>query len=486
MNHRLANKEKWISDHVEEWYLYSLILLGNQTDAKKLVEETVHRVKNTVLFSSATSSFKPFVKAYKKYNSTIQNNFFIHEKTPLLNNLLKVKKEYRIILVLTYINKLSTYEIKKLTKLSIRKINEVIYHSIPIWTNKEKLAKLSELETVVAYELSMLSEEHAFKPNTQKVVTNFKKEKKEARKRRIIFSVAIILLFVVGGSINKETIQATRLGSAPDIYAIYKNGGVFQLQEELFKTGYTNFYIEPYFESGRMVLNIDSEETMEQSEEISDFAKEYFEERNLDYTIQIVQIPSDSYEYVEAEEVELTEEEEAWEKENRMMNDISDLINSMTSFDGVSWDENKMFFTIIDNITPENEAQLKSGIQRIMQEYGLLREFTFEKIPAKKIELQTAFMKLAPSITEAFYREGKFEFQYIDAYYENEKLLISIYTSLYMPENEEKKEVQQKVKDLKRALTFFLSHKDISEIIQKVPYEIKVYDQIGYELESKE
>ncbi|KAB7671986.1 hypothetical protein [Bacillus sp. B1-b2] len=70
MNHRLANKEKWISDHVEEWYLYSLILLGNQTDAKKLVEETVHRVKNTVLFSSATSSFKPFVKAYKKYNST--------------------------------------------------------------------------------------------------------------------------------------------------------------------------------------------------------------------------------------------------------------------------------------------------------------------------------------------------------------------------------------------------------------------------------
>ena len=488
MKERRLEKKKnsWIAEHLEEWYFFSILLVGDRNHANKLVEKTVHTIKNKfIFFPSNKNAIKPLIKEFRKYDQNDKVTYQIHEKTPLLNNLTKVKEEDRMVLLLKYVYKHSYNEVGSLTRMSDRKIKEKIYRSISVWTDNGKMAKLQDIERVLANEISVIPLSNDSNPYMNKVVNKANQEIKVSKKRRLIFSGIVLCLLFIGGTLNENTIQATRLSLGPDIYKLYKDGGAYQLESELYKNGYKNVYVNTDFNGNYIELYSYSQEEKEHKEEIIAFAQNYLEDRNLDYTIGF-ELFTEEYEDSSEEEmeVELTEGEKQMEKEIEMDDEIYHFLQENTTFYGASWDENNdVEYTIVDNVSDEDEQKLVQGLKEIMQKYDIERNFSFLKIPTKKVEIEENFWQLSSSIREAFYQNEKFGFQDVSAYFEEERLEIIVYTTLSpFSTDENNTENQIVAKEIKRSLDYFLSHKEIKELIQNAPYEITVIDQTGSEI----
>jgi len=479
-------KDLWIKRNLEKWNLFSYLLIGDKHEASILVKNTVQTIKDRwIFFPKTQSSIKPLLKAYRKFIYK-DHTYYIHKETPLLNQLSKLHKEDRVVLLLKYVMDLSDKEIKKVTRKSERKIKGRIYRSIIIWTEQEKLTSLKDLRETVAKELSVVTLQNDTRVNIESVVTQANIIRKGKVKRRLFVSVLILCLFFLGGTLNEKTIQVTRLGAGPDIYQIYKNGGVYELQNELSEQGYKDAYIDPNYDDHSIAVYTYTSKEDERKEEILAFVEDYLKKKELDYSIQYeffndVEVDAE----VEEADESLSEEEKLMYRENDMMTEIYEVIQKRTTLYGVYYEEEGLKFTIVDNFSSEEEKMLVKEIKDTMKKYDLLQSFGFQKISSKKVKIEENCWPLYHPIAEAFQKKEKYGFENIVFTYEDAEdvLEVEIYTSMYHMKDEGNEENKKMAKEMKRSMAYFLSQPKISKIIQNVPFQIKVFDVTGEEVE---
>jgi len=479
-------KDLWIKRNLEKWNLFSYLLIGDKHEASILVKNTVQTIKDRwIFFPKTQSSIKPLLKAYRKFIYK-DHTYYIHKETPLLNQLSKLHKEDRVVLLLKYVMNLSDKEIKKVTRKSERKIKERVYRSLTIWTEQEKLTSLKDLRETVSKELAVLHLREETKENIDLVVAQANVIRKGKVKRRFFVSVVILCLFFIGGTLNEKTIQVTRLGAGPDIYEVYINGGVYDLQNELSQQGYKEAYVDPNYDDHSIGVYTYTSKEDERKEEILAFIEDYLKKKDLDYSIHYeffndVEVDAE----VEEEDASLSEVELQMKKENEMLSEIYEVIQKRTTLYGVYFEEDDWKFTIVDHYSSEEEKLLVEEIKGTMKKYDLVKSFSFQKISSKKVEIEENCWPLYNPIAEAFHKKEKYQFENIAFNYDEEKdtLEVEIYTSLYHMKGEGNEENKELAKEMKRSLAYFLSQPNISKNIQNVPFHIKVFDVTEKEVE---
>ena len=138
------------------------------------------------------------------------------------------------------------------------------------------------MECVISDEVSsIIDDNQKYQPFISNVIHKVNQETKRNRKKRLFLSVVVLLLSLLGGTLNIRTIQDTRLSLGPDIYQLYKEGGIFQLQEDFLNSGYEELYVDVNFESEHLELYAYSLELLNKKEEILQFVNQFLEKRDF-------------------------------------------------------------------------------------------------------------------------------------------------------------------------------------------------------------
>ncbi|WP_400247702.1 sigma factor-like helix-turn-helix DNA-binding protein [Niallia sp. JL1B1071] len=397
----------------------------------------------------------------------------------LLTRLGLLDEQARLAFLLKYYYGFSYKKIAQYLPISERKAKQVIYSSLIIYTNNGKLVPIHHIEDVIKKEVSLLKSSLQLNQVTEKKTLHIETSKRSWRKSPVI--ILTLLVLFAGGSINQETLGKTRVSLGPDVYKIYKEGGVLQLGREIQQKGYTDIYTYPEIENNTLYVQFVTPESLENKEEVTVLIDSYLKERDLVYEIKYEEVN-------QVVDVELTEEQKAANKQMEMEQEIFEFVTStpyyyMQSFGSdPSGDSTEIILS--ESIPEEEETKLKDGIKNIIKKYDLEWNFSIGKVGADVVQMENAIWGILPALGEAYMFGGK-KYKVYDVYptYEDNQLKFDIYTELAFTTEEDMAKNMETAKELKRSLQLFLKHEDIQSQFNYVSYVIKIYGDNRKEVE---
>ena len=469
-----------IQDNIDEWYLLAILLTGDSGLAERLLDRTLDQVRDTWYFPSRERfSLKPIIKEYRKYHRNNDINYKPIDSSVLLTRLGLLDEQARVAFLLKYYYGFSYKKIAQYLPISVRRTKQIIYASLILWTNNGKLVPIHDIEDVIKKDISLLKSMLPANQVLEKKYLYIETSTNSRRKKPVILFILLILF--VGGSINQEIIGKTRVSLGPDVYKVYKEGGVLQIGNVIQEKGYTDIYTYPDVENNTLYVQLATPESIENKEEVTSIIESYLKERDMDYQLRYEEIN-------QVVDVELTEEQKAENKRMDMEQEIFELVTSTPYYYTQSYisDQNGESRQLIfsESITEEEETNLNEEIKNIIKKYDLEWNFSFGKVDAGVVEMERAMWDIIPALLEA-YMFGEQKYQVYDVYptYEDDQLKIEIYTELAYATEEDRAKNLDTVNELNRSLHFFLQHEDIQSQFNYVPYEIKIYDINRKEIE---
>jgi hypothetical protein len=455
------------------------LLTGDEGLTEQLLDRTIDQVKDKrSILSSERLYLKPIIKEYLKYHRNKEIIYKCLDSSILLTRLGLLDEQARVAFLLKYYYGFSYKKIAQYLPISERKVKQIIYSSLIICTNNGKLVPIDYIEDVIKKDVSLL------KSTLQVSLAIDKKKYIETRtnnRRKTPVIILTLLILFAGGSINQETLGKTRVSLGPDVYKIYKEGGVLQLGREIQQKGYTDIYTYPEIESNTLYVQFVTPESLENKEEVTVLIDSYLKERDLVYEIKYEEVN-------QVVDVELTEEQKAANKQMEMEQEIFEFVTStpyyyMQSYGSDPSGESTEII-LSESIPEEEETKLKDGIKNIIKKYELEWNFSIGKVGADVVQMENAIWDILPALGEAYMFGGK-KYKVYDVYptYEDNQLKIDIYTELAFTTEEDKAKNMETAKELKRSLQFFLEHEDIQSQFNSVSYVIKIYGDNRKEVE---
>ncbi|WP_312097195.1 hypothetical protein [Niallia sp.] len=305
-------------------------------------------------------------------------------------------------------------------------------------------------------------------------------DKKTKSRRKTSVIIVTLLILLAGGSINQETLGKTRVSLGPDVYKYYKEGGVFQLDKEIQEKGFLDIYAYPEDATNTLIVQFYTPESLDNKKEVTELIEAYLKERDLHYEIK--------YEVInQVVEVEQTEEQKAAKRVIEMQQEIFQLVSGspyyyMQNFISEESGESTEIL-LSDSISEEEEQNLKNEIKNIINKYDLEWDFSIGKVEADVVEMEKAIWNIYPALAEAYiYSENNYNVYDMYPTYVDGVLEFNVYTELSLSTDEQVAKKEELIKELKRSLRIFLQHEDIQNLLNQVPYIIKVYGKDGNEI----
>lgn len=429
--------------------------------------------------SSARFYLKPIIKEYLKYYRNKEIIYKSLDSSILLTRLGLLDEQARLAFLLKYYYGFSYKKIAQYLPISERKAKQVIYSSLIIYTNNGKLVPIHHIEDVIKKEVSILKSSLQLNQVTEKKTLHIETSKRSWRKSPVILLTLLVLF--AGGSINQETLGKTRVSLGPDVYKYYKQGGIFQLNEEIQQKGYPDIYTYPDVGTDTLNLQFYTPESLENKEEVTALIEAYLKERDLDYVIEYEEITQEI-------EVEQTEEQNVADKQMEMEQEIFQLVTAkpyyyMQSYTSDQSGESTELI-LSDKVTEEEKMNLKGEIETIISKYNLEWNFSFGSVEAEVVEMEKAIWEIYPALAEAYvFSKNNYKIYDIFPSYVDGVLEISVYTEISLSTDEEIAKNQDLLNELKRSLRFFLHYEDIQELLHHVPYVMKVFGKNGNEIQ---
>ncbi|WP_303983335.1 sigma-70 region 4 domain-containing protein [Niallia circulans] len=480
LNRRHRQWKKQIQDYINEWYLLAFLLTGDRVTAEQLLNMAVDQVKDKWSYRHFERLWaKPVIKEYIKFSRNNECNDKYLDFSTLLNRIGLLEGNARVAFLLKYYYGFSYKKIARNLHISERKAKIIIYDAFLLWTNNGKLIPIEQVEAAINKDINLaknfLLDSFRFEKKNQYIETRLK------GKRKALFLIFTIVVLFAGGSINQKTLGKTRVSLGPDVYKIYKEGGVFQLGREIQQKGYTDIYAYPEEENNILYVQFSTAESLENKEEVTMFIESYLKERDLDYEIRYEEMNQ----VIEAEQ---TDEQTAESKQLEMEQEIYELLTSntyyyMQNYVSDSSGESREIL-LSESIPKEEETMIKEEIKNIMKKFDSEWNFSFGKVDAEVVEMEKAMWNIVPALLEA-YMFGGDKYKVYDVYptYEDEQLKFDIYTELAFTTDEDRSKNIETAKELKRSIQFFFQHEDIQKLFNHAPYVIKIYGNNRKEVE---
>lgn len=483
LNRRHRQWKKQILDYIDEWYLLAFLLTGDRALAEQLLHRVVDQVKEKwYLFHFERLWVKPIIKEYIKFRRNNELNEKHLDFSMLLNRLGLLEVNARVAFLLKYYYGFSYKKIARNLQISERKAKKIVYDALLVCTNNGKLISIEQVEAAIKNDINFVK---------KYLLDSFRSEKKKPYmetsvkdKRKMLFLILSILVLLAGGSINQETLGKTRVSLGPDVYKIYKEGGVLQLGREMQQNGFTDIYASPEMENNILYVQFSTAESLEKKEEVTMLIESYLNDRDLDYEIRYEEMN-------QVMEVEQTGEQKAENIKMEMELEISELLTSnnyyyMQNYVSDSSGETTEIL-LSESIPREEETNLKEEIINIMKKFDVEWNFSIGKVDEDVVEMENAMWDVVPALLEAYmFGGGKYKVYDVYPTYEDGQLKFDIYTELAFTTDKDVAKNKETAKELKRSIQFFFRHKDIQKRFNYAPYVIKIYDDNRKEIELDE
>lgn len=479
LNRRHRQWKKYIQAYINEWYLLAFLLTGNRALAEQLLNRAVDQVKGKWSFHHFERLWaKPIIKEYIKYNRTNQFYEKFLDFSTLLNRLGLLEVNARVAFLLKYYYGFSYKKIARNLHISERKVKVIIYDAILVWTNNGKLIPIEQVEAVIKEDIKLVN---------KNLLDSFRFEEKNQYiessingKRKTLLLILMIFILLANGSINQKTLGKTRVSLGPDIYKIYKEGGVLQLGREIQQKGYTDIYTNPERETNILYVQFSTAESLEKKEEVTMFIESYLKDRDLDYEIKYEEMNQ-----LNEVELEQTDEQKAENKQMEMEQEIFELLASNTYHYKQTYSSGESTEILLsESIPKEEEAMIKEEIKNIMKKFDSEWNFSIGKVSADVVKIEKAMWDIAPALLEAYiFKEEKYKVYDVYPTYEDEQLKFDIFTELAFTTDEDRAKNIETAKELKRSIQIFFQHEDIQKLFNHAPYIIKIYGDNRKEVE---
>ena len=467
------SKRNNLNADIEEWYLLGFLLTGDKVLTDRLITRTVNQVKDKFI-SIRLDHFvlKPLIKEYKKY---YRNHDIIYQPidaSPLLNRLGLLNEQARIAFLLKYYYDYSYKKIANHLGISERKAKTVIYDGLTIWTNNGKFVSVNNIDGVLKKEILLIKSkwiENVTPDNRNQVLVMGTKGR-----HKLPGLLLILLILVAGGSINQEILSKTRVSLGPDIYKYFKEGGVLQINQDIKDKGFGDIYTIPDSETKTIEVYFPTPERLGEKEEVAALIESYLENRDLEYQLE--------FQVLDQLEVELTDEQKDANKVMEMEQEIFELVSENPYYymqRGTSEQSGESTEILLsEEISVEEEEILKEEIENIIHKHNLEWNFSFGKVSADVVDMERAKWDIYLAIIEAFFfGENKYKLYDVYSEYINGVMEFNVYTELSLTTEKDADETEEIIKELRRSLQFFLEHEDIQDLMNNVPYVIKIHGE---------
>ncbi|EOR21575.1 hypothetical protein A499_22457 [Niallia nealsonii AAU1] len=215
-------------------------------------------------------------------------------------------------------------------------------------------------------------------------------------------------------------------------------------------------------------------ERLGEKEEVAALIESYLENRDLEYQLE--------FQVLDQLEVELTDEQKDANKVMEMEQEIFELVSENPYYymqRGTSEQSGESTEILLpEEISVEEEEILKEEIENIIHKHNLEWNFSFGKVSADVVDMERAKWDIYLAIIEAFFfGENKYKLYDVYSEYINGVMEFNVYTELSLTTEKDADETEEIIKELRRSLQFFLEHEDIQDLMNNVPYVIKIHGE---------